>query len=229
MAFYNNRVYNKTAAYTMSEQEGVIKFQLQYQQQMALTAEDVAELNSWRTVMLQLGMLGQTPTRYDNYGFGNISQRYGSGNQFIISGSQTGGITNMTAADYALVTQCQPAQNRIAAIGETKPSSEAMTHGQLYQLSGDIQFVIHAHCPAIWQQAGALGLAQTGADVPYGTVAMTEEVAHLFAHSSVLQHGIFTMAGHEDGVVAFGATAAAAAERLISCYASALKRGGMPN
>lgn len=213
----------------MAEQEGVIKFQLQYQQQAALTAADVAELNSWRTVMLQLGMLGQTPTRYDNYGFGNISQRYGPGEQFIISGSQTGGIASMTAADYALVTQCQPAQNRIVALGETKPSSEAMTHGQLYQLSGDIHFVIHAHCPAIWQQAGALGLAQTSADVPYGTVAMTEEVARLFAHSSVLQQGIFTMAGHEDGVVAFGVTAVAAAQRLISCYASALKRGGRPN
>ncbi|MEO3879490.1 class II aldolase/adducin family protein [Rheinheimera fenheensis] len=213
----------------MAEQEGVIKFQLQYQQQAALIAEDVAELNCWRTVMLQLGMLGQMPTRYDNYGFGNISQRYGSGNQFIISGSQTGGIANMTAADYALVTQCQPAQNRIEAIGETKPSSEAMTHGQLYQLSGDIHFVIHAHCPAIWQQAVALGLAQTGADVPYGTVAMTEEVARLFRDTAVLEQGIFTMAGHEDGVVAFGVTAAAAAQRLISCYASALKRGGRLN
>ena len=104
-----------------------------------------------------------------------------------------------------------------------------MTHGQLYQLSGDIHFVIHAHCPAIWQQAVALGLAQTGADVPYGTVAMTEEVARLFRDTAVLEQGIFTMAGHEDGVVAFGITAAAAAQRLISCYASALKRGGRPN
>lgn len=213
----------------MTEQEGVIKFQLQYQQRAQLSADDVAELTCWRKIMLQLGMLGQTPERYDNYGFGNISQRFGQGNQFIISGTQTGGISAMTAADYALVTHCEPAQNRIVATGQTKPSSEAMTHGQLYQINSQINFVIHAHCPQIWQQASALQLAQTDAAVPYGTVAMTQEVARLFHHTAVLQQGIFTMAGHEDGVVAFGSTAAEAAERLIRCYAAALKRGGGPN
>ncbi|MBZ9613777.1 class II aldolase/adducin family protein [Rheinheimera maricola] len=206
----------------MTEQEGVIKFQLDFSQQPALSATDVVEISSWRAIMLQLGMLGQTPQRYDNYGFGNISQRFGAQNQFIISGTQTGGISNMTAADYALVTDCQPQQNRIAAAGETKPSSEAMTHGQLYQLSADINFVIHAHSPHIWQHASALSLAQTRAEVPYGTVAMADEVARLFADTKVLLQGIFTMAGHEDGVVAFGQSAEQAAQRLIGCYAKAL-------
>lgn len=227
--------YSAVAAYTlcyviwpgntMTEQEGVIKFQLDFNQQAVLKTADVAEINSWRTIMLQLGMLGQTPSRYDNYGFGNISQRFGAQNQFIISGTQTGGIAQMRADDYALVTECQPELNRIVAVGETKPSSEAMTHGQLYQLSAGINFVIHAHCPQIWQQAGELGLAQTGAEVPYGTVAMANEVARLFAASDVLQQGIFTMAGHEDGVVAFGRCAEQAAQCLIRVYAAALKRG----
>lgn len=207
----------------MSEQEGVIKFQLAFRQQPVLKAEDVVQISSWRYIMLQLGMLGQTPERYDNYGFGNISQRFGCSNQFIISGTQTGGIAQMQAADYALVTDCQVQLNRIAACGETKPSSEAMTHGQLYQLSPDIQFVIHAHCPQIWQHASALGLAQTRAEVPYGTVAMADEVARLFAETAVLQQGVFSMAGHEDGVVAFGQSAEQAAQRLIATYARALQ------
>ena len=206
----------------MTEQEGVIKFQLDFRKQPVLNAADVAEISSWRTIMLQLGMLGQCPQRYDNYGFGNISQRFGGGDQFIISGTQTGGISKMTAADYALVSQCLPQQNRIVAQGDTKPSSEAMTHGQLYQIHHDINFVIHAHCPQIWQQADRLQLPQTGAEVPYGTVAMTQEVARLFRETPVLQQGIFTMAGHEDGVVAFGETAAQAAQRLITIYAKAL-------
>ncbi|WP_372626829.1 class II aldolase/adducin family protein [Arsukibacterium sp.] len=217
----------------MTEQEGVIKFQLNYQAQAVLTAGHVMELNSWRHIMVQLGMLGQCPQRYDNYGFGNISQRFGNGvgpkSQFMISGTQTGGIRNMTAADYALVTDCKPTQNQIAAAGETKPSSEAMTHGQLYQLSENIHFIIHAHCPQIWQLASELGLPQTGADVPYGTVAMADEVARLFAKTDVLQQGIFTMAGHEDGVVAFGCSAEQAGRRLISCYALALNRAGSAN
>lgn len=223
MTFYNKPVFAKTG-YTMTEQEGVIKFQLDFSRQAALKAADVAQISSWRTIMLQLGMLGQTPQRYDNYGFGNISQRYGSNDQFIISGTQTGGITQMTAADYALVTLCQPEHNRIVAVGETKPSSEAMTHGQLYQLSADINFVIHAHCPQIWQIASALQLAQTRAEVPYGTVAMADEVARLFCQTDVLSQGLFTMAGHEDGVVAFGQSAQQAAQRLMGCYARALER-----
>jgi len=220
-ALYNGRgVIN--AGFRMTELEGVIKFQLDFSQRTVLTTADVLEINSWRTIMLQLGMLGQTPTRYDNYGFGNISQRFGSDNQFIISGTQTGGIANMAANDYALVTACQPQQNQIAASGATQPSSEAMTHGQLYQLSNNINFVIHAHCPQIWQLASKLGLPQTRADVPYGTVAMADEVARLFAETNVLQQGIFTMAGHEDGVVAFGCNAEQAGQRLIACYAVAL-------
>lgn len=213
----------------MAEQEGVIKYQLNFQQQEALTADDIIELNSWRQIMLQVGMLGQSPERYDNYGFGNISQRYGLTKQFIISGSQTGGVVSMTAADYALVSDCQPAQNRIVAQGQTRPSSEAMTHGQLYQLSHTINFIIHAHCPQIWQQASALGLVQTRAEVPYGTVAMADEVARLFTETTVLQQGVFSMAGHVDGVVAFGSTAAEAGQRLIACYARALGRGTSPD
>ncbi|MBV2130971.1 class II aldolase/adducin family protein [Arsukibacterium indicum] len=208
----------------MAEQEGVIKYQLNYQPADVLSAADIVQLNCWRHIMLQLGMLGQDPARYDNYGFGNISQRYNNTHQFIISGSQTGGISNMTAADYALVSECVPEQNRISALGQIKPSSEAMTHGQLYLLSNDINFVIHAHCPQIWHQATALNLPQTRAEVPYGTVAMADEVAGLFTKTDLLQTGVFTMAGHEDGVVAFGSTAAEAGQRLISCYAAALGR-----
>ncbi|MDX1539406.1 class II aldolase/adducin family protein [Arsukibacterium sp.] len=208
----------------MAEQEGVIKYQLNFQPAEVLKMDDIVQLNSWRHIMLQLGMLGQDPARYDNYGFGNISQRYRNTTQFIISGSQTGGISNMTAADYALVSECVPEQNQITALGQTRPSSEAMTHGQLYQLSDDINFVIHAHCPQIWQQASALGLPQTRAEVPYGTVAMADEVARLFRDTDVLQQGLFSMAGHEDGIVAVGQSAAEAGQRLIACYAAALGR-----
>ncbi|KKO43910.1 aldolase [Arsukibacterium ikkense] len=213
----------------MAEQEGVIKYQLNYQVQAVLKAEEVAELSSWRQIMLQLGMLGQSPQRYDNYGFGNISQRFGASDQFIISGSQTGGISKITAADYALVSECLVAQNQITALGQTKPSSEAMTHGQLYQLSDRINFIIHAHCPHIWLQAEALALPQTGAGVPYGTVAMADEVARLFTETNVLQQGVFTMAGHKDGVVAFGKTAEQAGQRLIAVYALALGRDVAPD
>ena len=53
---------------------------------------------------------------------------------------------------------------------------------------------------------------------------MAGEVARLFRETDVLQQGVFTMAGHEDGVVAFGASASEAAGRVINCYARALSR-----
>ena len=213
----------------MQEQEGVIKFQLFYQAAPLPANIDITELNAWRTLCVQTGMLGQHPERYDNYGFGNISQRVAGGVHFIISGTQTGGKLQLSAADYALVTACQPALNRISAKGVTKPSSEAMTHGQLYQLLPQVNFIIHAHCPAIWQHADALALAQTAAQVPYGTVAMAEEVSRLFQQSEAAAQGIFTMAGHEDGVVTFGKNAETSFQILMRYYAAALALGATPN
>jgi len=213
----------------MAEQEGVIKFQLSYQPMALPPTANIAEINAWRTLCVQLGMLGQHPARYDNYGFGNISQRLGQSAQFIISGTQTGGKKVLTAADYALVSLCQPQLNRIAASGPCKPSSEAMTHGQLYLLDQTIHFVIHAHCPAIWHCADRLNIPQTRAEIPYGTVAMAAEVGRLFVETTVVQQRIFTMAGHEDGVVTFGNTAAAAFQVLAEYYAQALSLGAEPN
>lgn len=104
-----------------------------------------------------------------------------------------------------------------------------MTHGQLYLLDPNINFVIHAHCPAIWRFANTLQLPQTAAEISYGTVQMAAEVARLFSATTVTRQGIFTMAGHEDGVVTFGSTAAAAFQVLAQYYAKALALGAEPN
>lgn len=213
----------------MAEQEGVIKFQLSYQQAELIAGADISELNAWRTLCVQLGMLGQHPLRYDNYGFGNISQRLPGTDQFLISGTQTGGKTVLSNADYAVVSYCNPEQNIIRATGPSKPSSEAMTHGQLYLLDPTIHFVIHAHCPAIWGLANMLELPQTAADIPYGTVQMAREVSRLFSDTMVGSQGIFSMAGHEDGIVVFGGTAMDAFQILAKYYAKALICGANPN
>ncbi len=203
--------------------EGVIQFQLDFHHAGAVTAADIRELNAWRQVMLQLGMIGQTPERYANLGFGNISQRCESQAGFVISGTQTGGLGWLDSGDCALVTACHPAENRLSATGLTKPSSEAMTHGQLYQMDPDIRFVIHAHCPVIWQGAATLGLHRTQMEVPYGSVAMAFEVERIFTEKSLRQAGVFVMGGHEDGIVAFGRSGEQAAWRLIRCYVAALQ------
>jgi hypothetical protein len=206
-----------------NEQEGVIKFDLQYSAQARLPVADTAvlALNGWRTICRKLGLIGQDPARYDGYGFGNISQRIGSGNQFLISGTQTGQLARLTRDDFALVTACDPPQNRVWAVGPVKPSSESMTHAILYALDMAIGAVIHVHSPEIWHTAVDLDLPQTAPDVPYGTPAMSAEVQHLFATTAVGTKGIFSMGGHEDGVVAFGDTLDTAGTILISTLVQA--------
>ena len=202
----------------MQPNEGVIQFDLQWQQ-AAATRTDLGALNAWREILWKLGLIGQDPLRYDGVGFGNVSQRAGSGNQFIISGSQTGNMKRIDAHHYALVTNFDANTNRVVAQGPVRPSSESMTHGVLYKLDASVNCVLHVHSPDIWNAASGLALPMTHSDVAYGTPEMATEVARLFTDTDVKQRGIFVMAGHQDGVVAFGSTPEAAGVILIKSLA----------
>ena len=211
----------------MSEQEGVIKFQLDFQVAEALSAEMLAELNAWRKVMVIMQMIGQTPERYMNYGFGNISQRFGD--TFVISGTQTGGLADLQPQHYATILSCHPEENRVVAEGPMKPSSESMTHGMVYSQAPEATWVFHAHDPHIWQQATALGIPETAADVSYGSPEMSAEVVRLFAETDLRECKIFSMAGHEDGIVTFGNSAEEAGGILLNYLARAIQSQYMTN
>lgn len=206
----------------MAETEGVIKYQLHHTE-MILDDLALAELNAWRTVMVKLQLIGQNPRRYEGYGFGNISQRLNTADlQFVISGTQTGHLSVLTQRDYCLVTQAVPQTNRIVSRGQTKPSSEALTHASVYLQNPQIQAVIHVHCPEIWQHTQELKLAHTAANVAYGTPEMAEAVTQLFSTQHWQRTAVFTMLGHEDGVVAFGLSLNQAACALLSQFSLAL-------
>jgi ribulose-5-phosphate 4-epimerase/fuculose-1-phosphate aldolase len=212
----------------MATKEGVIKFEMEYKVAPALPEEQLRELNAWRKLMYLTELIGQTPTRYGGYGFGNISCRVDypcdSGQPpFAITGTQTGGAADLTPDDYVVVTACYPESNRLAAEGPVKPSSESLTHGVIYALDNNIRWVMHAHSPHIWRNAAALALPMTAADVAYGTPDMAAEVARLFRESDVAQQRIFGMAGHEDGIVSFGATAEEAGFVLLGYLARAFQ------
>jgi ribulose-5-phosphate 4-epimerase/fuculose-1-phosphate aldolase len=211
----------------MSKQEGIIKFQLEFTPAPPLPIADLAVINAWRNTLYQQKLIGQDPARYGGYGYGNLSVRLAPFDaaptlrRFIISGSQTGELAELGPEHYAIVTECYPAENRIVAFGPIRPSSESLTHGAVYALDAAIGVVLHAHSPEIWQAATALGIPTTDHDVPYGSPAMAAEVARLFATTDVAERRIFSMGGHEDGIVAFGATAEAAGEVLLAALAAA--------
>lgn len=207
---------------TSSKQEGVIKFQLEFTPAPPLPATDIAEINAWRAILYKHKLIGQDPARYGGYGYGNLSVRLAPFDapptlrRFVISGSQTGDLSELGPEHYTVVTECYPAENRLVAHGPIRPSSESLTHAAVYALDPAIRVVLHAHSPEIWQTAAALGIPITSADVPYGTPAMAAEVARLYATTEMAQRKIFSMGGHEDGIVTFGATAQEAGDVLLA-------------
>jgi len=209
----------------MEQREGVIKFRLDFHEKSCITQEFAMEMNGWRHVLHRLGLIGQEPDRYNGLGFGNISRRFQeSVGSFIISGTQTGKPPFLSPSEFALVTGCDPRTNVIHAAGLTRPSSEALTHGQLYHLDTAIGSVVHAHSPEIWNRAEALSLPSTPSDVAYGTVAMARAVEELFSGDSVWDHRLFVMGGHEDGVVSFGRNLDEACGVMIAALALAVAR-----
>ncbi len=208
--------------------EGVIQFDLQWHESPPLPDEEWQEINVWRQMLFNLGLIGQDPARYDGLGFGNISQRippYAAPPQhrpFVITATQTGGLAELDGHHFARVRACFPAENRVIAEGPQPPSSECMTHGQLYGLDANLRVVIHVHAPALWRKANILGIPVTDPSIGYGTPAMAAAVARLYTEGELSSRSLFAMGGHVDGVVSFGTTCGEAGGALIDAVSQAL-------
>ena len=208
----------------MNNREGVIKFHLEFARKPCITPKMAAEINAWRHIHYRLQLIGRAPDRYEGCGFGNISCRCLSGHPgFFISGTQTGALARLNKNHFSRVKRCDPKSNTIVAEGMVEPSSEALTHGQIYQLDASVQCVIHAHSPDIWQTAGKTDLPSVGAEIGYGTPEMAEAVEKLFRDTPVTRKKMFIMKGHEDGVVSFGRSLADASQVMISTLADSLR------
>lgn len=202
------------------EQEGVIKYSLDFQQQAVSVNDKVLrDMNACRSLMIDHGLLGQDESRYGGYGFGNISRRSTAANTtFLITGSQTGHLHSLSNASLSCITAMNIEQHTLRAYGDIEPSSESMTHGVLYQQSAAIQAVVHVHSPDIWRYGEALGLASIAEEIPYGTAEMACAVKQLSSAlmlSKIPLPLLFVMKGHEDGVVAAGSSLAQCTHSLL--------------
>jgi len=200
-----------------TETEGVIKYHLKHQNIRLPSDITLTEINTWRSLCYQLQLIGQTSELYQGYAYGNISQRY-KDTQFIISGTQTGGEVQLSVQDYCLITHADLSQNTLQAQGECRPSSEALTHASVYQQNPEIHCVIHAHNSEIWQATHALSLPHTSEQIAYGTPEMALAVQNLLQQNS---SPVFTMLGHEDGVIAYGNDFSSTFAALVKLLATA--------
>jgi L-ribulose-5-phosphate 4-epimerase len=209
-------------------EEGVIKFVAEHRSQKLDLRRYGAladELAGWRQVMALCGLVGQDPARYCGAGFGNLSVRVGTPGSglgrraMLISGTQTGGHARVGLDDFCVVERYDVRDNHVTSHGMVRPSSESMTHGAIYDLGPHIRAVLHAHAPIIWRHAAALAIPTTRPEVPYGTQDMAREMARLNRETPLAERQILSMAGHEDGIIAFGRSLDEAGRVLMTCLA----------
>lgn len=194
----------------MKLESGIVKFNQTFSLKSPLEYDIIRELNIWRDTLYRSRLIGQDESRYGGYGYGNISQKLSScyflknKNKFVITGTQTGGLPELTESHYTTVLEYYPKKNLVIVEGPVKASSESMTHGSIYDLDDEINFVFHAHSPEIWKSSKKLDIPITNENIEYGTPEMAEEVNRLFKETNVKDKKIFSMGGHEDGVITFG-------------------------
>lgn len=208
-------------------QEGVIKFKQRFTKCPLPESYDLRGIDSWRTILHDLNLIGQDPQRYRGAGYGNISKSVGSDaeskgkRKFVITGTQTGGSRKLTRNHYTTVLECDLENNLIVWEGPIEPSSEAETHSRVYHQHPSIGYVFHVHSPEIWGVSKKLNLPTTAEGVEYGTPEMAKEVERLAVYEGLLERKIFSMAGHKDGIVSFGKTAEEAGLILMESLAKA--------
>jgi ribulose-5-phosphate 4-epimerase/fuculose-1-phosphate aldolase len=216
----------------MHADEGVIKFSAEHRYvglDSARYGDPVADLIAWRTIFAHTGVIGQEQGRYGGAGFGNVSARTGAPSSptraraFVVSGTQTSGLACVTLEQFALVERYDFEQNRVVSQGLIEPSSESMTHGAIYDCSPHIRVVLHGHSPLIWRHAKALRLPITDPAIAYGTPQMAYAVQDLYRRTALSEQRIFSMGGHEDGIVVFGRSAEDAGQVFVTYLARAYR------
>lgn len=196
--------------------EGSIKFVSSHRNGPPPDHPRLAELDAMRTALYDLGLIGVTP---EGIGYGNLSVR-GEGTTFVITGSGTGGVRELSSGGYCLVTACHVDENRVESTGPVPASSESMSHAAVYEAFPVVQCVVHIHHPRLFAALLEQGFPHTPDDVAYGTPEMARAITELvrsMTFDNRFPGGIFVMAGHKDGVIAFGPDMASVQTTLVRC------------
>jgi len=210
--------------------EGVIKFRADHRYEALpprLYGELACRLIAWREILALTGLVGQDPSLYGGFGYGNVSGRVGPPSAprgkraFLVTGTQTSGQRSITLGNFCAVESFDARSNRVQSRGSVLPSSESLSHGAVYDLGSHIRFVFHGHSPTIWRRAGELRIPASDPRVPYGTPEMAAEVERLYRASTLPETQILAMGGHEDGIVVFGRSAEEAGQVLLRYLARA--------
>jgi len=193
--------------------EGYIKFQCNWIKNNLTELDSIDYLSHWRDKLYNQKLIGAYP---DGIGYGNISTRLKK-NVFMITGSTTGNIKQLTDQHYAKVISYDILNNALTCEGQTKASSESLTHAVFYESIPLANAVVHIHNNALWEKL--INIMPTSAPlVPYGTPEMALEIKRLLTSSSLREDRILVMAGHQDGIITFGTNLEEAVNKVLDLY-----------
>ncbi|RYY16910.1 MAG: class II aldolase/adducin family protein [Chitinophagaceae bacterium] len=179
-------------------EEGVIKFRCEHIVSTALPDDFLSDLKHFRQLLYMQKLIGVDG---NEIGYGNISQRYNDTDQFIISGTQTGHLPELSSSHFTKVEAFNIANNWLKCCGPIKASSESLTHAALYISNKNINAVIHIHHEKTWQKY-IHKLPTTTANISYGSPEMACAISNLALHNP--KQKVIIMSGHKDGIIAFG-------------------------
>lgn len=179
--------------------EGYVKFEARWEK--GPMPDGIEELVAVRNKLHAMGLIGEYVAV--GIGYGNVSMRIGDSNRFIVSGTATGNIEVATAEHFCEVKDWSLERNSVSCIGPVAASSESLTHAMLYACDARIGAVLHVHHRGFWEHL-LRSRPSTGAGIAYGTPAMAMEMARLLETPGIWDYPIVAMAGHEEGIVAFG-------------------------
>ena len=200
--------------------EGVVKYSLRYTKTDELAVKECKKIEKVRSRLYSLGLIG---AYNDGIGFGNISLRYKKKNSFVITATQTGELPRLTPNYYSLVKKVDLKKFTTYAVGPSKPSSEAITHGCIYKIDSQINAIIHIHNEKIWNYMLENDYLSTN-DTPYGTPEMVDDVKSIYKNIDPFLNNAFVMKGHFEGVVTFGKTLAEAEKTLYEIINRIIKK-----
>ncbi len=176
--------------------EGAIKFNCRMIKRK-IKKKEIKDLNKWRNKLFELNLIGV----YSNgIGFGNISKRTEK-NKFIITGSATGRKKKLNEKDYCKVIKFDLKKNSLICEGQTKPSSESLTHASVYKTLKEANAVIHIHNLQLWNHL-LEKIPATSKKAKYGSLQLTKEITSLLKEKKTKK--IILMKGHKEGIISFG-------------------------
>ncbi len=189
--------------------EGVVKYHAERIDGEIPDCAGFEALNRCRTALFDLGLIGVYP---NGIGYGNVSLRT-AGERFIISGSATGALRVLSREHYAWVESFDFARNRVRSVGRIQASSESMSHGAVYRARPTVRAVLHIHSRALFDALRARRWPETDPAFAFGTPELAVEIGRLVTALDA-DDGLFVTAGHDEGLIAYGASVEAALAQI---------------